>query len=60
MKVIAEGIETTQQVAVLRQFGCLMGQGYLFSRPVPASDATQMLRLFGQKLPLRPRTRANA
>lgn len=60
MKVIAEGIETTQQVAVLRQFGCLMGQGYLFSRSVPASDATQMLRLFGQKLPLRPRARANA
>lgn len=52
MRVIAEGIETTQQVAVLRQFGCLLGQGYLFSRPVAADDVTRLLRLFGQKNPM--------
>lgn len=59
MRVIAEGIETTQQVAVLRQFGCLMGQGYLFSRPVAASDVTRLLRLFGQKQPVPRRARAS-
>ncbi|MCP8884835.1 EAL domain-containing protein [Devosia sp. XJ19-1] len=60
MRVIAEGIETAQQAAVLRQFGCLMGQGYLFSRPVPADDVTQMLRLFGQKHPVPRHARAIA
>jgi diguanylate cyclase (GGDEF)-like protein len=60
MRVIAEGIETSQQVGVLRQFGCLMGQGYLFSRPVPVADVTELLRLFGQKQPLPRRSRAKA
>jgi diguanylate cyclase (GGDEF)-like protein len=60
MRVIAEGIETSQQVAMLRQFGCLMGQGYLFSRPVPADDATRLMRLFAQKLPSAGTARASA
>jgi diguanylate cyclase (GGDEF)-like protein len=60
MRVVAEGIETTQQVAVLRQFGCLMGQGYLFSRPVPAEDATRLMRLFAQKPQAASRARASA
>ncbi|SMQ58827.1 diguanylate cyclase/phosphodiesterase [Devosia lucknowensis] len=58
MRVVAEGIETSGQVAVLRQFGCQMGQGYLFSRPVPATDVTRLLRLFGQKNPVPRRSRA--
>lgn len=49
MRVIAEGVESTKQVGVLRQYGCVLGQGYLFSRPVPQDDATRLLRLFGQK-----------
>ncbi|WP_338722418.1 EAL domain-containing protein [Devosia sp. XK-2] len=49
MRVIAEGIETSDQVAMLRQYGCLMGQGYLFARPMPAADVTHLLRLFGQR-----------
>jgi PAS domain S-box-containing protein len=36
--VIAEGIETEVQLAQLRRMGCRIGQGYLFSRPVPAAE----------------------
>ena len=35
MLVVAEGIETNTQAEMLRQLGCQMGQGYLWSRPVP-------------------------
>jgi diguanylate cyclase (GGDEF)-like protein/PAS domain S-box-containing protein len=35
---IAEGIEEPEQVRMLRRFGCELGQGFLFSRPVPAEQ----------------------
>jgi EAL domain-containing protein (putative c-di-GMP-specific phosphodiesterase class I) len=38
IQVIAEGIETQQQLDLLRNAGCDYGQGYLFSRPVPAAE----------------------
>ena len=60
MRVIAEGIETSDQAAILRRYGCQMGQGYLYSRPVPAEDATKLLQLFGQKLPRLRRAAVNA
>lgn len=43
MKVIAEGIETEEQRDLLLKIGCTYGQGYWFSRPVTAEDATAML-----------------
>ncbi|MGM0677092.1 sensor domain-containing protein [Ectothiorhodospira marina] len=43
MKVIAEGIENTVQRDFLLDHGCLQGQGYLFSRPVPAEAVEQLL-----------------
>ncbi len=35
MEIVAEGIETAEQVARVQAAGCTMGQGYHFSRPVP-------------------------
>ena len=38
MTVLAEGIETPAQLAVLQHLGCELGQGYLFSAAIPASE----------------------
>ena len=38
MKVVAEGIEDEEQLAMLREFGCDIGQGYLFSKPILAKE----------------------
>jgi len=42
-QVIAEGIETEPQRQFLSALGCHEAQGYLFARPVPASDVTEIL-----------------
>lgn len=36
--MVAEGVETVEQLAALRAIGCSFAQGYLFSRPVPAVE----------------------
>jgi EAL domain-containing protein (putative c-di-GMP-specific phosphodiesterase class I) len=41
--VVAEGIETDRQAGRLRELGCDLGQGYLFSPPVPADKTTDLL-----------------
>src|SRR5438445_568223 len=43
-RVIAEGIETQEQLALLQSWHCAEGQGYLFSRPVPAAQSAQLLQ----------------
>ncbi|MGY8633423.1 EAL domain-containing protein [Bradyrhizobium sp. 14AA] len=48
----AEGVENDAQLELLRREGCTQAQGYLFSKPRPASDVAMMLE--------RPRLRASA
>ncbi|MEM9553801.1 MAG: EAL domain-containing protein [Acidobacteriota bacterium] len=43
LEVVAEGIETQEQLDRLCALGCDYGQGYLFARPAPARDVTIML-----------------
>jgi EAL domain-containing protein (putative c-di-GMP-specific phosphodiesterase class I) len=42
-EVIAEGVETREQAARMRAFGCDQAQGYAFARPVPADEFTELL-----------------
>ena len=46
LNVIAEGIETAQQLAWLRGLGCELGQGRFFSPPLPARQATRLIQSF--------------
>lgn len=44
LHLIAEGIETEDQLAVIRSLGCQCGQGFLFSRPIDSALASDLLR----------------
>jgi diguanylate cyclase (GGDEF)-like protein len=45
MQVIAEGIETAQQLAFLRAHDCVEGQGYYFNHPLPAGEFAALLKM---------------
>ena len=51
LHVVAEGIETSVHVSVLKALGCELGQGYYYSRPLAAEAISS---LFGQVLPFVP------
>ncbi len=47
LRVIAEGVETADQVAALRKADCDQIQGYYYSRPLAAQDCAAFIRRFG-------------
>ena len=50
MKIVAEGIEKQAQAERLSEMGCGLGQGYLYSPPVPASIIREWLQRFAQPI----------
>jgi predicted signal transduction protein with EAL and GGDEF domain len=50
IEVVAEGVETEDQVAFLRERGCRIVQGYLFARPMRAAKIGEWLRSFSSRL----------
>jgi EAL domain-containing protein (putative c-di-GMP-specific phosphodiesterase class I) len=46
MTTTAEGVETEEQLEILRAEGCMQLQGYLFSRPIPAPQIPALLQQF--------------
>ncbi len=43
LDVVAEGVETGEQLDLLKKLNCKYGQGFYFSKPLPASDAASLL-----------------
>ncbi|HAQ36359.1 MAG TPA: hypothetical protein DCQ53_13515, partial [Alphaproteobacteria bacterium] len=41
---VAEGVETKEQLALLRDEGATLAQGFLFSRPIPAAEFEAFMR----------------
>ena len=46
LKVVAEGVETKEQLTILKELGCDLAQGYYFSKPIPEQDLIDFLIRF--------------
>jgi diguanylate cyclase (GGDEF)-like protein/PAS domain S-box-containing protein len=54
LKVVAEGIENSEQVEYLRALGCEQAQGYFYSRPLPSATIIEYLERSGGVKPVAP------
>ncbi len=54
MDVVAEGVETLEQLELLRSYGCEYGQGFFFSKPLSESDAFSLITGGGESLLICP------
>jgi EAL domain-containing protein (putative c-di-GMP-specific phosphodiesterase class I) len=52
LDAVAEGVEQPPQLGLLQRLGCEVGQGFIFSRPVPAEELVGILKETGGGLPL--------
>jgi diguanylate cyclase (GGDEF)-like protein len=52
LEVVAEGVETAEQLDLLRGFGCDQVQGYLISKPLPLADLVEYLTYGSDQLPV--------
>jgi diguanylate cyclase (GGDEF)-like protein/PAS domain S-box-containing protein len=52
LSTVAEGVETAEQAALLREYGCDYGQGYLFGKPASARQCRAVLRELKRVRPL--------
>jgi EAL domain-containing protein (putative c-di-GMP-specific phosphodiesterase class I) len=50
LRTVAEGIEEAGELDVVRRIGCDMGQGYLFRKPIPQAEFTELLRAWPAQL----------
>ncbi|MBS98945.1 MAG: diguanylate cyclase [Oceanospirillaceae bacterium] len=50
LEVVAEGIETEAQAALLRRYGCDIAQGYLHARPMPATEFEHWIKTYQSSL----------
>ena len=51
MQTTAEGVETQEELALVRNLGCSQVQGYIFGRPMPAEEALELARKGSAALP---------
>ncbi len=51
LEIIAEGVESRQQMAWLRDIGCHSGQGFLFCKPQPAVRIERLMQRIGRPIP---------
>jgi EAL domain-containing protein (putative c-di-GMP-specific phosphodiesterase class I) len=56
VEIVAEGIETAEELSALTRLGCPMGQGYYFPKPVPIAAANALLDAPG-RAPVEPPAR---
>jgi EAL domain-containing protein (putative c-di-GMP-specific phosphodiesterase class I) len=49
LSVVAEGVETPQQLAQVKVLGCKLGQGHYFSEPLPSEAAGELLATYERK-----------